>query len=65
MFAEFFHRVLQYRYDLAKSRADKAVHKLNKANVRFADAANALNEYEAKIFSYGNGKRTESEATSN
>jgi len=65
MFAELFHRVLQYRYDLTKLRADKAIHKLNKANIRFADAANALNEYEAKIFSYGNSRADTSETTSN
>ena len=59
------YRVLQYRYSRAKLKADKAVRRLNKANIRFADAANALNEYEAKIISYGNGQRTESETISN
>lgn len=56
MFAELFYRVLQYRYSRAKVKADKAVQRLNKANIRFADAANALNEYEAKIIEYGNSK---------
>jgi len=61
MFAELFHRVLQYRYSRAKVKADKAVQRLNKANIRFADAANALNEYEAKMIEYGNSKSITSE----
>lgn len=61
MFAELFYRVLQYRYSRAKLKADKAVQRLNKANIRFADAANALNEYEAKIIEYGNSKSITSE----
>lgn len=64
MFAEMLYRVLQYRYSRAKIKADKAVQRLNKANIRFADAANALNEYEAKIIEYGNGQRIEGEIIS-
>lgn len=64
MFAEMLYRVLQYRYSRAKLKADKAVQRLNKANIRFADAANALNEYEAKMIEYGNSKSITSEITS-
>lgn len=64
MFAEMLYRVLQYRYSRAKLKADKAVQRLNKANIRFADAANALNEYEAKMIEYGNSKSITSETAS-
>lgn len=65
MFAQMLYRVLQHRYYRAKVKAEKAVHKLNKANLRFADAANALNEYEAKIIEYGNTKSVISENPAN
>lgn len=63
MFSNFYYRVLQYRYYRAKVEAQKAVHELNKANMRFADAANALNKHEVKMIRDGNSESVIGEAS--
>jgi hypothetical protein len=65
MFPNFFYKVLQYRYYQAKAKASQAVHELDKANQRFADAANALNKHEVKMIRDGNSKSVIGETSIN